>query len=190
MDILEVVGVFTGIAYVLLAAKGNIWCWPFGLLSSICSILLFYQVQLYAEAFLYIYYVAAAIYGWWNWNRITYSDESNAGIVSWKMSMHWIGVVSVFLLGLFLGWILNSYTSAAYPWVDAQTTVFSFWATYLTTRKVIENWLYWILIDATSIGLYWGRGLDLYAGLMVLYTGMAIWGYWQWRRKLVWSTLN
>jgi nicotinamide mononucleotide transporter len=181
--VLEIVGVITGILYLLLAARENIWCWFFGAVSSLLGIILFFQVDLYAEAFLYFYYVIAAVYGWWSWKGGGRKDSYALPIQTWPVVNHVAGTVLVFLSGLLLGYLLELYTPASYPWVDSQTTVFSFWATYLTTRKVLSNWLYWIVIDAVSVGLYSNRGLLLYAVLMLLYTGMAIWGFYEWRQK-------
>lgn len=192
MSTLEIGAVVSGLIYVLLAARENIWCWAFGLISSLMSIVLFFQVNLLAEGILYFYYVMAAIYGWWSWsrkesNRVEILDEvSPSGtleIESWSWTRHLLGCFVVGLLGLGLGWVMDVYFESAFPWIDSQTTVFSFWATFLTTRKVLENWLYWIVIDFVSVGLYGSRGLFLFALLMVLYTGMAIWGYLEWRRR-------
>lgn len=173
----------TGILYILLAARENIWCWFFGAVSSLLGIILFFWVDLYAEAFLYFYYVIAAAYGWWSWSGGGRQYLDSLPIQTWPFLKQAGGVVIVFLLGLLLGYILDRHTPASYPWVDSQTTVFSFWATYLTTRKVLSNWLYWIVIDAVSVGLYSSRGLLLYAALMLVYTGMAIWGFYEWRQK-------
>ncbi len=181
--VLEIAGVVAGILYILLAARENIWCWLFGALSSLLGIILFFRVDLYAEAFLYFYYVIAAGYGWWSWKGGGRKNSDFLPIQSWTYGRHVAGIAVVFLSGLLLGYLLEEYTPASYPWIDSQTTVFSFWATFLTTRKVLSNWLYWIVIDAVSASLYSSRGLLLYALLMVVYTGMAIWGYYEWRRK-------
>ncbi len=189
----EVVAVMTGIIYVVLAARENIWCWFWGIISSGLSIYLFIQAKLYAESMLYFYYVVAGIYGWWMWSR---QDASNTQILDaksesrqlaisvWPLVYHlgWIVVGSI--LALLLAWGLNTFIAdARLPVLDAFTTIFSFIATYMVARKVLENWIYWIIIDAVSVWMYQSRDLLLYAVLMAVYTVVATVGYFTWRRQ-------
>jgi nicotinamide mononucleotide transporter len=180
---LEVAAVVAGLVYVILAARENIWCWPFGILNSILSIYLFVQAKLYAESFLYLYYVAAGVYGWYAWRHREAGTDLQVSHRSWGFHGRWIATGVVLSLGLAL--VLDRFSDAQQPLIDAHTTIFSFIATYLVTRKVLENWIYWIIIDAVSIWLYSNRGLYLYAGLMIIYTILAIWGFWSW-----WKTLQ
>lgn len=181
MPFLEIVATLSGIIYVLLAIRENIWCWLFGIVSSAISIYLFVGAQLYAEAVLYIYYVWAGIYGWYNWGRG--AEKGALPVIELKFQQHllWIGLG---LVGaILLATLLQTYTNAALPLLDAHTTVFSFIATYFVTQKVLSNWLYWIVIDAVSVGLYWNRELYYLSFLMFFYTIIAIWGFYQWRKQ-------
>ena len=79
------------------------------------------------------------------------------------------------------GWLLSQHTSAAWPYVDSFTTWASVFTTYLVARKYLQNWLYWIVIDAVSVPLYIERGLSLTALLFAAYIVIAVLGYISWR---------
>ncbi|MEM6380475.1 MAG: nicotinamide riboside transporter PnuC, partial [Bacteroidota bacterium] len=173
--------VICGIIYVILAAQENIWCWFWGILNAMLSIYLFWELQLYAESILYMYYFFAGIYGWYAWTYAQRVSEAKA-IIEWPWKTHlWL-----LLVGFALSWLvyffLASYTDAQMPLVDAHTTVFSFIATYMVTRKILSNWIYWIIIDLVSVGLYASRGIFLYAILMAAYTVIAYFGWRAWSR--------
>ena len=179
----EVGAVVFGVAYILLAARENIWCWLFGILGSALSIYLFVLSKLYAESALYFYYVLAGVYGWWSWTHDRDADaDHQMSITTWPRARHLLIVLLGIGASLGLAFFLQRYTDAQLPLIDAHTTIFSFIATYLVTRKVLSNWIYWIVIDAVSIGLYAGRGLYLYALLMAAYSVIAVYGYRAWRQ--------
>ena len=182
--ILEIIAVICGLAYVILAARNNIWCWFFGVIGSLLSIILFYQYyNLVAESLLYVFYVAMGVYGWVNWSKV----EEEKSIVSQPIKTHVIliafGLVSTYLLSLF---IKELFADASYPLLDSFTTVFSIITTILVVKKWIENWLYWIVINTLTVFLYFTKGLDFYGGLTTLYVGMSVYGYLNWR-KLKWA---
>ena len=179
---IEIAAVAAGLAYVWLATREHVACWSFGILNSALSIYLFVHARLYAEAFLYVYYVAAGIYGWYAWSRERDKTGQHLSIHTWKMMQHIQAILLSTALAWALGLSLRAWTDAQFPIIDVQVTIFSFLATYLTARKVLSNWLYWIAIDSVSAGLYWSRDRRLYAFLMVVYTLMAAYGYWEWRR--------
>ncbi len=178
----EIAAVICGVLYVILAARESILCWPFGILNALFSIYLFYLTKLYAESALYFYYVLAGIYGWYAW-RYDRRGGDALHVIEWGWKRH-VALIGLGLgLSWLLGWGLQAFTDARMPLVDAHTTIFSFLATYLVTRKVLSNWLYWIVIDAVSVWLYAVRELNLYAFLMFGYTAMAVYGYMAWRKK-------
>lgn len=177
--ILEIAAVFLGIVYVLLIAKNKISGWVFGGLGSLISIWLFIRTQLLAEAILYVYYVFAAAQGYLNWHK--QEDTLEVYQRSWKF--HGLVVLIGIALSFGLYFLLQSiFPSAARPLIDSFTTMFSFIATYLTVKKYIGNWIYWIIIDAATVYLYISRDLYIYAGLMVAYTLFAVFGYRQWKK--------
>ncbi len=179
---LEIAAVLAGLAYVLLAAREKILCWPFGILNAGLSIVLFFKTGLYAESMLYFYYVLAGIYGWVSWNKGQGGEAKALPITEWPWSQHLLWITLGIGFSLALAWGLKEYTNAQMPLIDAHTTIFSFIATYMVTRKILSNWIYWILIDLFSIGLYYSRDLPIYAGLMALYTIIACYGWYSWNR--------
>lgn len=181
----EAAAVVCGIAYVILAAREHIACWFFGILNGLFSVYLFYQSGLLAESVLYLYYVAAGAYGWYAWAYTKRPDQNPSRqlqVGEWRLPIHLILIVGGVFLSLLVAWFLQNYTQAQMPLIDAHTTVFSFITTYMVTRKILSNWIYWIVIDAVSVWLYASRDLYLYALLMAGYTLLAVWGYWSWHR--------
>jgi len=182
----EGAAVLCGVAYVILAAREHIGCWAFGILNGLLSIYLFYVSGLLAESVLYLYYVLAGIYGWYAWandHRPADGDANELHVAEWTYLRHTLIIVLGIALSWGVAWVLRTYTSAQMPVIDAHTTVFSFIATWMVTRKILSNWLYWIVIDAVSVWLYASRDLYLYSFLMAGYTILAVWGYISWRRQ-------
>lgn len=192
MSWLEGLAVLAGLAYVLLAARESIWCWPAALLSVSIYIYLCLEARLYAETGLQLFYLVMAIVGWWSWTRkkrpvqsaeTTLQSSETLPIVRWPGRRHLLVIAGNTAGTLLLGWFLSTYTAAANPYLDAFTTVFSLFTTWMVTQKVLENWLYWIVIDAASVYLYGSRDLYLTALLFILYTLIAVAGYRQWLRR-------
>ncbi len=179
--LLEWIAVVFSLIYVFLAARQNIWCWLFGALSAAVSVALFIHVKLYAESILYLYYVVISIYGWRQWNAER--KIARLPVTEWKMATHFLLILGALLITAGAYLFFTTFTDAKNPLLDSLITVFSFMATYLVTKKVLSNWIYWIAIDALSVYLYWQRDLNIYAILMVFYTGMAVYGYLQWKKE-------
>lgn len=178
--LLEILAVIFGVAYIVLAAKNKISCWLFGIIASLLSIWLFIEhAQLYAEAFLYCFYVMAGCYGWYSWkNQVKESTIYQHPLKNHSLLIIIGGILSVGFYYL----VTNIFTEAARPLIDSFTTIFSFIATYLTIKKWLNNWIYWIVIDVVTTYLYVSRELYLYAGLMGVYSVIALYGYLQWKK--------
>lgn len=179
---LELIAVLCAITYLVLNVREHIACWAFAIISSAIYVYLLFNFQLYMESVSNVLYVIMGIYGWKVWADYGPDDQRRA-VESWPVSLHL--QVSALLAGLSLGlgFALARYTDAAYPYVDTLTTVFSFWATFLVTRKVLENWWYWLIIDITLIFLFWYRGLNLTSLLFVIYVMLIPFGYYSWRKS-------
>ena len=183
MDLyIEIVAILFNLAYVILAAQKSIWCWLMGIIGSALSIYLFYNAGLYAESILFSYYIIMGVYGWIQWTKED-SLKEDLLIEEKKLSWHFKILVLGYLASAALFFVLKNYTDALMPLLDSFTTVFSFIATWMVARRLLENWIYWIAIDALTVYLYSSRGLNLYAGLSAIYTIMAIYGYLQWSKK-------
>ncbi|MEO0367531.1 MAG: nicotinamide riboside transporter PnuC [Pseudomonadota bacterium] len=179
---LEWVAVIAGLAYVILAARENIWCWPAAFVGTSASMLLLWDVSLLMDAALNLFYLIMAIYGYWQW-RYGGLDQTQKAITTWRKSTHIKVFIAIAVLTLCFGYLLDQYTDAAWSYVDSATTWSAVIVTYMVTQKVLENWLYWIVIDAVSVWIYIERGIYLYAILFALYTIIAILGYLAWRRS-------
>ena len=77
---------------------------------------------------------------------------------------------------------MQFYSDAERPLFDAFTTIFSFLGTYMEITKVLEAWIYWLIINLASVWLYHDRSLDLYAVLIGCYSLLSVWGFIRWRR--------
>ncbi|ABZ77017.1 nicotinamide mononucleotide transporter PnuC [Shewanella halifaxensis HAW-EB4] len=179
----EAVAVLLALAYLVFAMKGSIWCWAAAFISTAIYTVLFWKVSLLMESVLNIYYMAMAVYGYWMWTRGG-KEHDGVNIVSWRLSTHLkiIGITT--LVALVIGHFMATQTQAAFPYLDAATTCFAVMTTYLVAKKVLENWIYWFVIDAVSIYLYVSKGLMLTAVLFVFYLGMVVFGYYMWRNKM------
>jgi nicotinamide mononucleotide transporter len=177
----ELVAVVLAIAYVLLAMKERIECWYAAFLSTAIYIFLFWNVDLLMESALQVYYLAMAVFGWYQWRHVG-SEEAPLAIHTWPIKTHCLAIAGVFMISLLSGFLLENNTQAALPYLDSLTTWGAVLATFMVTRKILENWLYWVVIDFVSIFLYVDRGLYPTVGLFVIYTIIAFFGYLQWQK--------
>ena len=187
LPLLELIAVVASLLYVVLAAKGNIWCWPAAILSTVLYTIIFYDVYLWMDSVLQLYYLLMAVYGWFCWHKNkpsnNHTDSDRLLYTQWSIQRHSRIILLLTLVSLVLGWIMATYTPAHFPYLDSATTVFAVFATYLITQKVLENWLYFIVIDLISIYLYVVKGLLPTAALFGSFVILAAYGYWQWRKQ-------
>lgn len=176
--LIEILATVTSLSYLMLLIRQNIWCWPFAIVSGALSIYLFATSRLYSESILYGYYILIALYGWWNWSR----PKAPKSVSLWKTQYHAIAIPVGLLISFGLGYMFDTYTDADKPYLDASTTTFSLFASVLEARKILSGWAYWIVINGVTVGLYFSKSLDIYAGLMVIYFFMSIVGYIKWRK--------
>ena len=181
-DWIESSAVLMSVLYVFFAAKENIWCWFFGAISAILYTYICFNIKLYAETFLQLFYLIMAVIGYISWKKPEVSK-----INQWSVKKHLILILLSIIFVFIVGFLLSIRTDAKMPLVDTFTTVFSVVATILVIKKVLENWLYWIVIDLVSIFLYFERDLYLSSILFMIYTIIAIKGYFSWIEK---SKLN
>ncbi|MDB2642875.1 nicotinamide riboside transporter PnuC [Luminiphilus sp.] len=193
MNAVEVCAVLLALAYVILAIQQRRICWIAAIASAMLYSYIFWQVSLYLEAVLQIFYIAMAVYGWSAWGRQLLDEHSHhqshdqahdqSHIQTWTGQQHLVACITIVSLSLILGWAMQEWTDAALPFFDAATTVCALLATWMVTQRLLENWLYWIAINTVSIGLYLSRDLSLTAALFAGYVILAIVGYRTWRRQ-------
>jgi len=179
-SIIEWLAVVSSIIYVILAAKRLISCWIFAFIGSALFVYLCYIGDLYIESILQLFYVVMAVVGWISWNNL---KSEKADIKKWGMNNHFLNIVISGVVTFILGFIFDNYTNQANPYVDAFTTCYSLSATFMVTRKILGNWIYWIVIDLVSIYLYAQRDYNLTAVQYGLFTILAVFGFIAWRNE-------
>ena len=178
MSPFEAGAVVFAVAYLVLAVRQSLWCWPAAIVSVVLSFVVFAAARLYMEAALQVFYLAMAVYGWQQWRS---GGRNHAGVsVHWWSPMQHVLAIGGIAIGTAIAGRLLVGTSAALPYVDSFTTVAAIIATWMVARKVIENWIYWFVIDSVSVWLYLQRGLFLYAGLFVVYLILIVVGFRAW----------
>jgi nicotinamide mononucleotide transporter len=180
---LEAAGVLFSILYLVLAIRESLWCWPAALIASLLSVVVLFGARLYSEAGLNVFYAVMAVYGWYQWRyggRREGATELSIGVWSWRA--HALVLGGVVLVSMAIGAVMSGYTAAAFPYLDAFVTVASIVTTYMVAKKILENWLYWLVIDSLSLYLYLSRELHLYAGLFALYLVLVVIGWYRWHR--------
>jgi len=179
----EAIATLLGIAYVILAIRQSIWAWPSAFVSTLIYTILFWQAQLPLQSLLNAYYLAMAVYGFWLWHQPPQSDKA-IQVHQQTFGFH----LSFLLLGSLLTWGIGSYLQSgnysAAPYLDAGVMIFSVLNTDLMARKLLENWLYWLVINSAAMYLYWLSGFYLTIVMFMLYFVLAIIGYLTWRKEL------
>lgn len=178
---LEWVALLAGVAYALLAVRRNRWCWVFGAVSSAILAWLAFHGRLPMQAALQACYVVMAAWGFWQWSRG--GDGDALAISTWPLRVHAVLAVGIVVIALLLAPLVERYTAAAWPRIDTATMLASLLATAMVAIAKLENWLYWIVIDAVSMFLYGAQQLWLPALLYLLYLCIAVSGYLAWRRR-------
>lgn len=176
----ELIAVLLAIAYLLLALKERIECWYAAFASTLIYLFLFWDVSLLMESALQLYYLAMAVYGWRVWHK---QDDVGLPIKTWSGKQHISSITVILAATAASGYWLDHHSQAALPYLDSFTTWGAIITTYMVTQKVLENWLYWIVIDGVAIYLYWDRALYLTAILFVLYVIIAFVGYSKWKTQ-------
>ena len=182
MTPLEILAVIMAVAYLLLAIRQNIWCWFCAGVSTAIYVWLTFVAKLYMDTALQVFYFAMAAYGWYVWTSGR-KDGHERPIVVWPVSTHVTALGVIAVIGAVNGYLLDTRTDAAFPYLDALTSWGAVWATFLVARKVLENWWYWLLIDAVYVFLYWSRDLKWTAGLFVFYIVLIPIGIVSWTRS-------
>lgn len=175
----EQVALLCGVTYALLVIKRIRWAWVFGAGSSALLVWLAAGAQLPLQAALQGVYVLMAIYGFWHWSKVA-PGENVISITTWSWPRHVIALLAI-ALAIWIGApVLAEQTTAAWPQLDVAVTGLSLLATWMTARAILENWIYWLVVDAISFYLYSAQGLMFVAMLYVIYFIIAIFGLRTW----------
>lgn len=181
IEFTEAAGFVTGGLTVWLLVRQNIANWPIGIANNLIFGVLFYHQRLYADMTLQLFFLLLGITGWISWSR---NKTGEGGLRVTRTPLRTaivcagIGIVATWAATLYLARIND-----AAPFLDALTTVMSLIAQYLMTRKYLENWTIWIVVDIISIGLYSSKHLYLTSVLFAIYIAMCAVGALEWRRS-------
>ena len=181
--ILQCVGTALGLLYLWLEYKANIWLWVVGAIMPMVHGALYLTNGIYADAAMQLYYVAAGIYGLIIWKRRP--KKQGDGKIQ-HTPKEWI--LNLFVIYAFfhaeLYIFLVEFTDSSVPFFDAMSTALCIVAMWMLSRKLVEQWLVWLVVDMISVGLYLYKGIPITAGLYTIYCALAIAGYIRWRRQV------
>jgi len=178
----EIVAALLAIAYLLLAMRQDARCWIAWIISSLMYLFVMYSAGLYMEAGLQIFYLLMGFYGLYQWQYKLANNET-LKIKVWPITTHMMCLTALFLLVITSGYILSNNTDAASPYIDAFTTWGAIIASYMVAKKILENWIYWFVIDFVSVFLFVSRELYPTALLFCLYLVLVIIGYRSWKNE-------
>ena len=195
MSYLEFFGTISGAWAVWLSAKENVWSWGVGLVNVVLSFFLFYQIQLYPDMFLQVFFFVTNLLGWWQWthpkqNEANFNKELKISKLSLRdaFALIGIGLLATLLMGKFsqnLHEISPELFSkpSAFPYMDSFTTVMSIVATFFLIRKKVESWYLWLLVDIIAAYMYYAKGVKLYSLLYAVFCVIALFGALNWTKE-------
>ena len=188
---LEIAGFITTLVGIWLTTRRLLICWPVTLLADFLYLIVFYQARLFSDSLLQIFFVAFTLYGWWHWWRGV-REEGEVRVVPLgirsaiaAMAVGAVGAVMLSRLMLYLGAQLH--VTIALPHLDATLASYSLVASWWQARKHIANWWLWIVVDLVYIGEYIYKDLWATALLYLVLVGLAVLGWWDWRKAPVTS---
>ena len=185
-QLLEILGVITGIVYLWLEYKASIYLWIAGIIMPAIYIFVYYNAGLYADFGINIYYLLIALYGWVAWKTgftLFGSKEPKRELpISHAPRRAWIKATVAFIVALFIiAYVLINHTDSTVPWSDSFTTALSIVGMWMLARKYIEQWWVWCVVDAACSALYVYKGLYFTAVLYAVYAIISIFGYLKWK---------
>lgn len=180
--VLQIIGVALGLLYLWLEYKANIWLWIVGILMPCVHCVLYFQKGIYADCAMQAYYIIAGLYGLTIWLLGRKSSKKPLKITHTPRGLALYLLAIYIELHVIIYLILTLFTDSTVPFWDSMTTALSMIAMWMLSRKYIEQWLIWLVVDIITAGLYLHKGIPLTAGLYTLYTALAFVGYMRWRR--------
>jgi len=174
-----------GLIYIVLVVKENPWCWFWGILSSALLAWVTYTSNgYYIDAVLNIFYVVMGFLGIYQW-RFGGRNKDELPVTQLTVNQHVMIIIVGIGLTVLFGYLFKEYTSAERTYLDAFTTAFAIFATFMTIQKKLGNWIYWIVVDLLYVYMYALGGTYLLMLLYIIYCFIAIKGYLDWRKLVV-----
>ncbi|MBL7859070.1 MAG: nicotinamide mononucleotide transporter [Cyclobacteriaceae bacterium] len=195
MSYLEFFGTIAGAIAVWLSAKANVWSWPIGVINVVLFFFLFFQVQLYPDMFLQVFFFITNLIGWWRWthpkpqeedqkHELKVSHLSRRQVVVFLL----VGLAGSFLFGTFAKNLHEIFPTvfslpSAFPYADSFVTVMSIVATYFMVNKKIECWVVWIVVDVVATYMYFMKGIKFVGIEYLAFCFIAAYGLWNWMQE-------
>ncbi len=180
---IEQAATILGLLGVVLTIRQSLWNFPIGLVQVVLSAFVFYYARLYADMKLQAVYFVALAYGWWHWrfggknkDTLPVTRLSPSSLAGWVVA----GLVCTGVWGGYL----RAHTDAAMPFRDAFISSFSLVAQWLQARKKVENWAFWMVVNASAVAVYWLAGIHWFAVLYSLLFVLAIAGHVEWWKAM------
>ncbi len=182
LDWLDIITTILGLIYIWLEYKAHIGLWIVGIIMPVLDVYLYYNHGLYGDAGMAVYYTLAAVYGYIAWKFGTTKEGTPLRISHTPMRMY-LPIVVFFLVAWGLTYyVLITWTNSTVPVLDAFTNALSFVGLWALSRKYIEQWFFWMVVDVVCTILYVQKGIPFKAGLYSLYVIIAVFGYFKWKK--------
>ena len=199
--VLEIIATIFGLLSVYFSIKKNIWVYPTGIISTVLFIYIMFVFGLLGDMLINVYYTVMSIYGWILWSK---SSEDHIHVEVKKASKNDWSFGSALFLGslLFVGLIyyfkpfidnqfsmegvkLGLYHLDWANYTDIVTTSLFLVGMYFMAKRNLENWIFWIVADIVCVPMMLYKGPGFTALQYLIFTAMAIVGYFEWKKNLV-----
>lgn len=186
-DVLEYSAVVLNIVFTILIGREIRSGWLFGFVAALIGVLLYAVQNAWLMAALNLFYAVMGLYGWWNWGRGEASEKITRAGGQQHVVLIFLGVIGAWIL-MFLMQSLGQ--SGAYLGMEAFIASFAMVATWMMSKKVLENWFYWTAGDLVAVLYNHWIGYDGYALLNAIYIVLAIVGFMRWRKQMNAALVN
>ena len=183
MNTIEIFGLCAGTLSIALLIKQNIWTWPIGIAYTLASLYIFFTAKLYADFALHVFFLFMSFYGWYYWLQGNGRFDSELPVSRESKKVLAYSIIICVLAIILASNLFTIYTDAELPYWDNTTSILSVLAIWLQSRKKIESWVFWLIIDILSVGIYFYKDLYLYSLLYSIYVAMAFFGYATWLKS-------
>ncbi|MBL7938877.1 MAG: nicotinamide mononucleotide transporter [Flavobacteriales bacterium] len=185
--VLEYTAVVLNIVFTILIGRQVRSGWLFGFVAALLGVLLYAVLDAWLMAALNLFYAVMGLYGWWNWggkggtgNIIRFGVQEHAVLIG-------VGIIGTWTLMLLMRWIGQP---GIYLGMEGFIASFAMVATWMMSKKALENWIYWTVGDLVAVVYNHWIGYDGYAMLNVIYIVLAIIGYTRWRKQMNGAPIN
>ena len=185
LDWLDIATTILGLIYIWLEYRAHIALWVVGIVMPALDVYLYYRHGLYGDAGMAVYYTVAAVYGLLVWKfKKTKKSHQSLPIIPMPREQYLPAAVFFFAAWALTYYVLITWTNSTVPVLDSFTNALSFVGLWALARKYLEQWFFWIVVDAVCCVLYVQKGIPFKAGLYGLYVVIAVFGYLKWKKMV------